>query len=93
MHEKNRLVQSKIEEIYCLAILCQTSPLPTPSTIRNPLQKFNENQWSDSLQAVEVTHLHSGKIWRVDSNYEASSYSDLSNEITPTHNLPTQSLE
>lgn len=93
MHAVNRLVQSKREEIDCLAILRPTSPLRTPSTIRNAMQTFNDNQWADSLRAMEVTHLHPGKMWRVDSNYEASPYLDQSKEKTPTHNLPTQSLE
>jgi CMP-N-acetylneuraminic acid synthetase len=70
----NRLVQDIMEVIDCLAILRPTSSLLTPSTVRNAMLKFNENQLAASLRAVEVRHLHPGNMWRVDANNGASTY-------------------
>lgn len=93
MHAIEHLVEAKKDEIDCVAILRPTSPLRTPSTIRKATRLFKENLWADSLRAMEITHVHPGKMWRVNNAMEAVPYLDQSQEVTPTHNRPTQSLE
>lgn len=93
MHAIEHLVQTNNDEIDCVAILRPTSPLRTPSTIKRAMRLFKENLWADSLRAMEITHVHPGKMWRVNDAMEAVPYLDQSQEVTPTHNRPTQSLE
>jgi N-acylneuraminate cytidylyltransferase len=92
-HAIDHLVDSNKHEIECVAILRPTSPLRLPTTIKNAMHTFKQNSWADSLRAMEVTHIHPGKMWRVNDEMEARPYLDQSNLETPTHNLPTQSLE
>ena len=93
MHAIEHLVESSMDEIDCVAILRPSSPLRSPGTIKNAMRSFKENSWADSLRAMEITHIHPGKMWRVNGEMEARPYLDQSNQSTPTHNLPTQSLE
>ena len=93
MHAIEHLVEAKKDDINCIAILRPTSPLRSPSTIRRAMQLFKENDWADSLRAMEITHIHPGKMWRVNDSSEAMPYLDQSQEVIPTHNRPTQSLE
>ena len=93
MHAIDHLIDSKKDDIECVAILRPTSPLRSPATIKNAMNSFKNNIWADSLRAMEVTHIHPGKMWRVDEGMEARPYLNQSNQETPTHNLPTQSLE
>lgn len=93
MHAIDHLVSLNKDKVECIAILRPTSPLRSPETIKNAMLSFKNNIWADSLRAMEITHIHPGKMWRVDESMEAKPYLDQSNQITPTHNLPTQSLE
>ena len=93
MHALDYLVSTPLEHIDCMAILRPTSPLRTALTIRSAMQAFKSNPWAESLRAMEITQVHPGKMWRVNSDMEASPYLDQSNEPIPTHNRPTQSLE
>ena len=93
MHAIEHFVEAKKDEIDCVAILRPTNPLRTPLTIKRAIRLFKENLWADSLRAMEITHIHPGKMWRVNDAMEAVPYVDQSQEVTPTHNRPTQSLE
>jgi CMP-N-acetylneuraminic acid synthetase len=93
MHAINHQVEAKRDTIDCIAILRPTSPLRSPSTIRDAMKILKKNSWADSLRAMEITHIHPGKMWRVSKEMEAKPYLDQSKETIPTHNRPTQSLE
>ena len=93
MHAVEHLITFPKEQIDCIAILRPTNPLRTESTIKKAMEKFKQNPWADSLRAMEITHVHPGKMWRVNNVMEATPYIDQSNEVIPTHNRPTQSLE
>jgi CMP-N,N'-diacetyllegionaminic acid synthase len=92
-HAVEQLISCPKEQIDCIAILRPTNPLRTKSTIKDAMEKFKKNIWADSLRAMEITQIHPGKMWRVNSAMEASPYLDQSEEVVPTHNRPTQSLE
>ena len=93
MHAVEQLISFPKELIDCIAILRPTNPLRTKSTIKEAMEKFKQNPWADSLRAMEITQIHPGKMWRVNSAKEATPYLDQTNEVIPTHNRPTQSLE
>jgi len=82
-----------LEHEATLAILRPTSPLRRPVTLVDALAKFKENSWADSLRAMEKVSQHPGKMWRVDSNFEATPFIEQLPMQTPTHSMPTQSLE
>lgn len=93
MHAIERLISFPPEQIDCIAILRPTNPLRTAATIKSAMETFKQNSWADSLRAMEITQVHPGKMWRVNSAMEAKPYLDQSRESIPTHNRPTQSLE
>jgi N-acylneuraminate cytidylyltransferase len=93
MHAIENLIPFPQIQIECIAILRPTNPLRTASTLKNAMQRFKQNTWADSLRAMEIAQIHPGKMWRVDGAMEATPYLDQSNEVIPTHNRPTQSLE
>jgi CMP-N,N'-diacetyllegionaminic acid synthase len=93
MHAAEQLISFPKEQIDCIAILRPTNPLRKSSTIKEAIEVFKRNPWADSLRAMEITQIHPGKMWRVSSDMEATPYIDQSNEVIPTHNRPTQSLE
>ena len=93
MHAIDHLLNFNKNEVECVAILRPTSPLRSPKTIKHAMDSFKTNIWADSLRAMEITQIHPGKMWRVDEDMEATPFLDQSNQSTPTHNLPTQSLE
>ena len=93
MHAIENLITFPQIQIECIAILRPTNPLRTANTLKNAMQRFKRNTWADSLRAMEITQIHPGKMWRVDGVMEATPYLDQSNELVPTHNRPTQSLE
>ena len=93
LHALEHMISVAQVQIECIAILRPTNPLRSAITLRNAMQRFKQNSWADSLRAMEITQLHPGKMWRVDAVMEASPYLDQSNEVIPTHNRPTQSLE
>ncbi len=92
MHAIEYLVESKQDEISCVAILRLIIPLRSTSTIKKAIEHFKENTWADSLRAMEITHIHPGKMWRVNDSMEAVPYLDQSEELVKIHNRPTQSL-
>jgi CMP-N-acetylneuraminic acid synthetase len=93
MHAVEQMISFPKEQIDCLALLRPTNPLRTKATIKKAMEKFKQNPWADSLRAMEITQVHPGKMWRVNPVMEATPYIDQSNEVIPTHNRPTQSLE
>jgi N-acylneuraminate cytidylyltransferase len=93
MHAVKELISIPQEVIECIAILRPTNPLRSVDTLRSAMKKFKLSAWADSLRAMEVTQVHPGKMWRVNSDMEATPYLDQSAETIPTHNRPTQSLE
>lgn len=93
MHALEDLISIPEELIGCIAIIRPTNPLRKASTIKKAMEVFKKNSWADSLRAMDVTYIHPGKMWRVDENMEATPYLDQTDEIIPTHNRPTQTLE
>jgi CMP-N,N'-diacetyllegionaminic acid synthase len=93
MHAFKELISIPQGELGCIAILRPTNPLRSVDTLRSAMKKFKQSTWADSLRAMEVTQVHPGKMWRVNSDMEATPYLDQSTETIPTHNRPTQSLE
>lgn len=92
-HAINLMVKTPRSEIGFVSILRPTSPLRTSGTIISAFNLLASNSWADSLRAMEITDKHPGKMWVLDKENKAHPYLDQSNEVTPTHNKPTQSLE
>lgn len=93
MHAVENLIAFPPEQLECIAILRPTNPLRTVSTIQDAMEIFKMSPWADSLRAMEITHVHPGKMWRINKHMEANPYLDQSHELIPTHDRPTQSLE
>jgi len=81
------------EGVSTLAILRPTSPLRKPSTIREAFSLFTASDWADSLRGMQPISEHPGKMWRINSDNEASPYLDQLNRDVPTHSSPTNTLE
>lgn len=93
LHAVEHLTVFPQAQIECIAILRPTNPLRTAKTLSNAMHSFKQNTWADSLRAMEITQVHPGKMWRVNGVMEATPYLNQTNELVPTHNRPTQSLE
>jgi len=93
LHAVDQMVSVPLEGKDVLAILRPTSPLRTSPTIVSALKTFLDNDWADSLRAMELTDKHPGKMWKIAANNEATPYLSQKNRVVPTHDSPTQSLE
>lgn len=92
-HGINNLMSHPIEEVELVAILRPTSPLRTGATISQAITKLRHTPWADSLRAMEVSDKHPGKMWILKESNEAAPFLEQKLGQTPTHSLPTQSLQ
>ena len=92
-HAVNLMLKTPHRDIDSVSILRPTSPLRSSSTIVKALKLLESTSWADSLRAMEITDKHPGKMWILDEEKKAQPYLDQTGEVTPTHNMPTQSLQ
>jgi CMP-N,N'-diacetyllegionaminic acid synthase len=76
-----------------LALLRPTSPLRKPQTIVDAIDRFRNNDWADSLRAMQLISEHPGKMWRVKKNGEATPFLNQVGREVPMHSSPTNTLE
>ena len=72
-----------------LVILRPTSPLRSGDSIARALNLLAESTWADSVRAMKPVSEHPGKMWRVASSGEATTYLPQGG----AYNGPTQALE
>lgn len=92
-HGINNLMSHPIEEVELIAILRPTSPLRTGATIAQAINQLRLTPWADSLRAMEVSDKHPGKMWILKESNEATPFLEQKSGGTPSHSLPTQSLQ
>ena len=91
-HALYNMVVTTLSEVEFVAILRPTSPLRTSKTICKAMKFLESHLWADSLRGMEITKIHPGKMWIVDSNQEAFPFLPQILGQTPTHDKPTQTL-
>ena len=72
-----------------LAILRPTSPLRSGDSVVRALNLLTESTWADSVRAMKPVSEHPGKMWRLSSSGEATTYLAQGG----AYNGPTQALE
>lgn len=92
-HCIDSMVRTPFSKINYLALLRPTSPLRRGSTIADAIEFLTANPWADSLRAMEITDKHPGKMWQLSADFLAIPYLNQENEVIPTHNRSTQSLQ
>jgi CMP-N,N'-diacetyllegionaminic acid synthase len=92
LHAVNEMISTPKEELGLISILRPTSPLRGSRSILNALDLLAENSWADSVRAMEPTNKHPGKMWKVSDDGHATPFLSQSENVIPTHNLPTQLL-
>ena len=92
-HALREMVSTPQKEIKSIAILRPTNPLRSVESIKLGLKILLESEWADSVRAMQITDKHPGKMWKLQENGHAEPYLSQSDEIIPTHNRPTQTLE
>ena len=85
-------ITTPLTQVEFIALLRPTSPLRSSETIKNALIRLQENDWADSLRAMEKSDKHPGKMWIIKNKLEAFPYLKQSEDPIPTYNKPTQSL-
>jgi CMP-N,N'-diacetyllegionaminic acid synthase len=91
MHALNNWLTDSLPNY--IAILRPTSPLRQSSTLIDAFTILKANAWADSLRAMERVSQHPGKMWKVNSDWQALPMQMQIPGRIPTHSSPTQSLE